>query len=264
MILDLSTLKEIHLQGYISAIEENVGSIMLSGHTWNGLSVSENSTLVKDLLSDELGFDGVLLATSGYAVTVFNQGTNMYMTNYPFATFLYNMIDLVDRDVIKEEKINESVRKILRIKFELGLFENPYANRSLTSSIGSDSHRQIARQCVRESMVLLTNHDNILPLSKDLSGIHVAGKNADNIGGQCGGWTITRQGSNGPITTGTSILEAIKETVADTSRVNYSVDCMEAEGAEVGIVVIGERPYALEGGYRDDLTLEDEYVPGTH
>jgi beta-glucosidase len=127
-------------------------------------------------------------------------------------------------------------------------------------SIGSEEHRAVARECVRQSLVLLKNDNNILPLKKNFNRIHVAGKNADDLGNQCGGWTIRWQGQSGKITIGTTILQAIIKEVDPKTKVTYSIDGSGSEGADVGIVVIGETPYAEGNGDKKDLSLSKEDV----
>jgi beta-glucosidase len=135
------------------------------------------------------------------------------------------------------------------------------ADRKLHTSFGSAAHRQVARECVRETLVLLKNEKRVLPISKKLNRIHVAGKSADDIGNQCGGWTISWQGKSGANTTGgTTILEAIKATVSPQTMITYSEDGGNAAGADFGIVVIGETPYAEWMGDRQSLELSEEDV----
>jgi len=135
------------------------------------------------------------------------------------------------------------------------------ADRSLHRSFGSAEHRKVARECVRASLVLLKNEKRVLPVSKGINHIHVAGKSADDIGNQCGGWTISWQGRSGPNTTGgTTILKAIQETVSPQTKVTFSSDGSGAAGADLGIVVIGETPYAEMIGDRKSLDLADEDV----
>src|SRR5262249_33360801 len=131
----------------------------------------------------------------------------------------------------------------------------------LASSFGSAAHRQVARECVRASLVLLKNDGRVLPVSKRINRIHVAGKSADDIGNQCGGWTISWQGKSGDNTTGgTTILKTIQETGSPQTRVTFSKDGSDAGGADLGIVVIGETPYAEMIGDRKTLELGDEDV----
>jgi beta-glucosidase len=136
-----------------------------------------------------------------------------------------------------------------------------FADRSLHRSFGSAQHRQVAREAVRQSLVLLKNEGRTLPISKRVARIHVAGKSADDIGNQCGGWTIDWHGRSGEVTTGgTTILSAIKKAVSKNTQVTYSKDGTDAAGATIGIVVIGETSYAEGRGDRADLALAKEDV----
>jgi len=136
---------------------------------------------------------------------------------------------------------------------------SPLTDRSLWDSFGTDKNRQAARQAVRESTVLLKNDNKTLPLSKKAQRIHVAGDSAQNIGDQCGGWTIDWQGKTGEVTTGgTTILEAIQNTVSAGTKVTYSKNGTGAAGADVVVVVVGEKPYAEGFGDSADLTLSQD------
>jgi beta-glucosidase len=132
------------------------------------------------------------------------------------------------------------------------------ADPSLRKSFGSREHREVARRAVRESLVLLKNEKRVLPLSRRTARIHVAGASADDLGNQCGGWTITWQGKSGTPTTGTTILAAIRAAVSEQTKVTFSRDGSEAAGADVGVVVIGETPYAEWFGDRRDLALSKD------
>jgi beta-glucosidase len=161
-------------------------------------------------------------------------------------------------------RIDDAVTRILRVKFAMGLMDarrSHLADRKLHESFGSPAHRQVARECVRASLVLLKNERRVLPASKTLNRIHVAGKSADDIGNQCGVWTISWQGKSGANTTGgTTILKAIKETVSPQTMITYSPDGANAAGADLGIVVIGETPYAEWMGDRQSLELGEEDI----
>jgi beta-glucosidase len=153
------------------------------------------------------------------------------------------------------------VLRILRVKAAMGLLgpaPAPAADPALRKSFGSAEHRAVARRAVRESLVLLKNDRRALPLSKGAKRIHVAGKSADDLGNQCGGWTITWQGQSGAPTYGTTILTAIRHAVQGKTAVTYSKDGLGAAGADVGVVVIGETPYAEMFGDRTDLGLGRE------
>jgi beta-glucosidase len=149
----------------------------------------------------------------------------------------------------------------LRVKAAMGLLDAKpalVADRKLHASFGSAEHRQAARECVRGSLVLLKNEGKTLPVSKNAKRIHVAGKSADDIGNQCGGWTISWQGNSGNVTTGgTTILKAIEASVSPETKVTFSKDGSGAEGADLGIILIGETPYAEMIGDRKDLTLDE-------
>ncbi len=157
-------------------------------------------------------------------------------------------------------RIDDAVTRILRIKFAMGLMDpkrSPLADRGLQATFGSEVHRELARRAVAESLVLLKNEKGALPLARAAKRIHVAGRNADNLGNQCGGWTIDWQGRSGTPTLGTTILQGIRN-VAPRTKVTYTEDGTGAEGADVGVVVVGETPYAEGFGDRADLSLGKE------
>jgi beta-glucosidase len=133
------------------------------------------------------------------------------------------------------------------------------ADRSLHKNFGSPEHRAVAREAVRESLVVLKNDNHTLPIAKTARRIHLAGKTADDIGNQCGGWTIFWQGKSGPVSTGgTTILAAIRNSVSKNTQVTFSLDGSGAAGADIAVVVIGEKPYAEGMGDRLDLSLAPE------
>jgi beta-glucosidase len=267
--VDEQTLRALHLPGYVAAIEAGAGSIMVSYSSWNGQKMHGHKYLLTDVLKGELGFKGFLVSDwSGidqlpgdYASdmeTAINAGLDMIMVPQRYKEFIATAKKLVIEGKIPTSRIDDAVRRILRVKVEMGLFERPYTDRALTATIGSEPRRQVARECVRQSIVLLKNEKHTLPLSKTLSRIHVAGKSADDLGYQCGGWTIRWQGAGGNVTVGTTILQAIKKAVSSTTTVTYSRNGSGAAGAEAGIVVIGEKPYAEGAGDRTDLRLDNE------
>ena len=268
-------LKEIHMQGYIPAIKAGVGSIMPSYNSWNGVKASGSKRLMTEILKQEMGFEGFLISDynaleqlpgdgkSQIELSI-NAGMDMVMVPQRYREFFGNLRDLVKEGRVPMSRIDDAVRRILRVKFALGLMDknrNHMADRNLQKSFGSAQHRQVARECVRESLVLLKNGDKALPISKGLTRVHVAGKNADDIGNQCGGWTIAWQGQSGNVMPGgTTILKAIQDTVSKKTKVTFSKDGTGAEGADVGVVVIGETPYAEMMGDRTDLSLDKEDV----
>jgi beta-glucosidase len=151
--------------------------------------------------------------------------------------------------------VDEAVRRILTIKFRMGLFERPFGDPAARASIGSAEHRAVARQAVRESQVLLVNRNNVLPLRTSITRILVAGKAADDLGLQCGGWTISWQGTSGRVTEGTTVLEAIRKA-APGATVTVAKAGDASSAADVAVVVIGETPYAEMKGDRPDLALD--------
>ena len=273
--LDEKTLRAIHLQGYITAIRAGVGSIMPSYSSWNGVKCSASKRLLTGILKDELGFQGFVISDYGaidelpgdykhkIAASI-NAGMDMVMVPARYQEFIASLKQSAEDGTVPMERINDAVRRILRVKFAMGLMgknHSQLANRALWKQFGSPAHRAVARDAVRQSLVLLKNSHGTLPLAKSLKRIHVGGKSADNIGNQCGGWTITWQGASGNVTPGgTTILEGIRQAVSKDTQVTFAVDGKGAEGADVGVVVIGETPYAETNGDRRDLHLAAEDV----
>jgi beta-glucosidase len=222
---------------------------------------------ITDVLKGELGFDGFVVSDwrgiaqiddSSYynsVVTSINAGIDMSMVPYDYLSFTRVMKQAVEKDDIPIERIDDAVSRILSVKFKLGLFDHPYSDASLAETVGSDEHRALARQAVRESLVLLRNEADALPLSKDISLVYVAGVAADDIGIQCGGWTTEWQGTSGDIQPGTTILEGLKEQLSPESRIEFNATGNFTGMADVGIAVVGEFPYAEGKGDREELSL---------
>ena len=189
---------------------------------------------------------------------------DMVMVPWNYRNFIKYLKELVNEGKVPMSRIDDAVTRILRVKFAMGIMNKKRsiaADRNLHKQFGSPEHRAAAREAVRKSLVLLKNEKKTLPISKQSPRIHVAGKSANNIGNQCGGWTIRWQGKTGDVTTGgTTILEAIKASVSKDTRVTFSLDGKGADSASVGIAVIGEKPYAEGRGDRGDLSLEKEDV----
>ncbi len=273
MRLDEATMREIHLRPYLAAIAAGAGSIMPSFSSWNGEKVSGSRYLLTDVLKDELGFEGFLISDYNAIDQVYpddyktaiersiNAGMDMAMVPNKYREFIRLLTELVEEGRVPMARIDDAVTRILRVKFAMGLMgENPQltADRSLHQAFGSAEHRQLAREAVRQSLVLLKNEGGVLPLSKQAARIHVAGKNADDLGNQCGGWTIEWQGESGEVTSGgTTILAALRKAASDGAEVTFSADGSGAAGADVGVVVVGEEPYAE--GFDDavDLSLDE-------
>ena len=273
--VDEATLRRIHLQGYMAAGEAGVGSIMPSYSSWNGVKVSGNKHLLTEILKQELGFQGFLISDYNAIDQVdrdykkaigisINAGMDMAMVPSKYKEFIASLTQLVNEGTVPMSRIDDAVTRILRVKFAMGLMDqsrSQLADRGLHKTFGSAEHRQVAREAVRQSLVLLKNRNQVLPMKKTAARIHVGGKSADDIGNQCGGWTIDWQGKSGDVTPGgTTVLAAIRQAVAKGTKVTFSKDGTGAAGATVGVVVIGERPYAEGNGDRVDLALDREDV----
>jgi beta-glucosidase len=273
---DEATLRRIHLPGYAAAVKAGVGSIMISYSSWNGAKMHGHRHMITDVLKGELGFKGFIVSdwaaidqlSSDYSHDVevsINAGLDMVMIpNGPdkknsYVEFINDLKNLVAEGKVSQSRVDDAVRRILRVKIQMGLFEHPFTDPALTPLVGSPEHREVARDCVRHSLVLLKNTGSTLPLKKTVKRLHVAGKGADDIGTQCGGWTIAWQGGTGTVLKGgTTILEAIRQAVAPGTRVTYSTDGSDSGGADAIVVVIGEKPYAEMMGDRADLSLATE------
>ncbi len=273
---DEAELRRIHLPGYISAIEAGAGSIMPSYNSWNGIRCSASKRLLTEILKEELGFEGFLISDYNAIYQIdprdpkrsimisINAGMDMAMVPSAYGEFFKNLKELVEEGKVPMSRIDDAVKRILRVKFALGLMDKnrpQTADRALHRDFGSEEHRALAREAVRKSVVLLKNENHTLPISKEITRIHISGKSADNIGNQCGGWTVLWQGQTGNVTTGgTTILEAIKAAVSKDTDVTYSLDGTGAEGASLGIAVIGELPYAEGVGDRGNLSLDAQDI----
>lgn len=250
-------LREIHLPGYIEAIKMGVGSVMVSFNSWNGDLCHGSQYLITDLLKGELGFKGFVVSDwegIHYLSSDFNEaveisvnaGIDMFMEPNNSVDFYNNLLQLVDEGKVSTDRIDDAVKRILTVKFTLGLFEHPKATTAYADSLGSSYHRTIAREAVRKSLVLLKNN-GVLPLPKTSGVILVAGSRANDLGTQCGGWTISWQGGKGSTTKGTSILQAIRD-VRGTENVVYSGTGSTTKTADIAVVVVGEDPYAESAG----------------
>jgi len=231
----------------------------------NGVETHADSRLIAEVLKRDIGFNGIVLSDwdginaipGDYAADIqasVNAGIDMFMVPYSWKEFIAILTDHVLDGRVPMSRIDDAVRRILRVKFEAGLFEHPWTDRSLLAdgSFGGAEHRALGREAVRKSATLLKNENHILPHSKNIGKIIVVGDIAHDIGFQSGGWTKEWQGQtdlhNGgqKITPGTTILEGIRNAVAGSgASVTYErTDGSKAASHDVAIVVIGERPYA--------------------
>ena len=270
--LSEAELRRLHMPGYVTAIAAGVGTIMPSYSSWNGEKASGSKRLLTDVLKGEMGFEGFLISDYNAidqlpgddrsdVKQAVNAGMDMVMAPQKYAAFFTTLKSLVEAGEVPLARIDDAVLRILRVKLAMGLMDedrSPLADRRLHARFGSAEHRAVARRAVRQSLVLLKNERRALPLAKAAKRIHVAGGNADDVGRQCGGWTITWQGGPGPVTTGTTILAGLRAAVPSTTQVTYAKDGSGAAGADAGVVVVGEAPYAEFSGDRADLSLSAE------
>ncbi|MEY3896258.1 MAG: hypothetical protein RLZZ214_1778 [Verrucomicrobiota bacterium] len=291
--IDEAAMRAIHLAGYPAAIDAGVGTVMPSYSSWNGVKCSGSKQLLTDILKKELGFEGFVISdynaidqlvpparndsvlvsnnasgqvkTANYKKCIelsINAGMDMVMLTDRYKEFITLLQELVHEGKIPTARVDDAVTRILRVKFAQGLMKKDAvltADPALQADFGSAGHRAVARDAVRQSVVLLKNERAVLPLSRKAKRIHLAGRGADNIGMQCGGWTIDWQGKHGEVTPGgTTLLTALRAAAGQGTAVTSSKDHPEIQGADVAIVVIGEDPYAESKGDRADLSLSPQ------
>jgi beta-glucosidase len=265
--LSEADLRAIHLPPYQSAISAGVGSVMISYSSWNGVKMHGNAYLINTVLKGELGFTGFVVSDWGgikqlpdstYAdqlAHAVNAGIDMIMVPDDYVGTINAIVNDVTAGKIPQSRVDDAVTRILNAKFALDLFNHPFADRTLTAQVGSAAHRAVARQAVRESLVLLKNQ-GALPLSKTGTyKIVVGGKSVDNLGYQMGGWSISWQGGGGATTTGTTFWQALQQATAGTTITlqNVGTKTKGRYSGDVGIWVGGETPYAE--GQGDSSTL---------
>ncbi|MFF3616331.1 carbohydrate binding domain-containing protein [Streptomyces sp. NPDC002580] len=266
-------LEAVHLAPFQEAVDRGVGSVMpsyssldIAGDGQGPVKMHARADMINGVLKGRMGFDGFVISDwnaidqlpgdyASHVRTSVNAGVDMMMVPYSYKEFTSTLIDEAKAGRVTDRRIDDAVARILEQKFRLGLFEKPYADTSGASAIGSTAHRSVARRAAAESQVLLKNAGSVLPLKKSQK-VYVAGSNADDLGNQTGGWTITWQGASGRHTDGTTILEGMRHAGGD---VTYSKDASAPTGGyDVGVVVVGETPYA-EGvgdvGNGNDLEL---------
>ncbi|XP_076896694.1 uncharacterized protein LOC143549720 [Bidens hawaiensis] len=280
-IIDAKGLFSIHMPAYLDSIIKGVSTIMTSYSSWNGVKMHTNRYLVTDYLKNTLHFRGFVISdfqgidritnppNANYTYSIvagMNAGIDMFMIGFNYQEFITRLTYLVKNKFIPMSRVDDAVKRILRVKFTMGLFENPLADYSMAKYLGSQEHRDLAREAVRKTLVLLKNGKSLasplLPLSKKASKILVAGSHADNLGYQCGGWTIQWQGLSGNNhTIGTTILSAIKVAVDPTTQVVYNENpddaLINSNKFDYAIVVVGEIPYAEFFGDSSNLTMPE-------
>ena len=277
--VDETELRRVHIAPYLAAVEAGVLTVMASLSSWNGEKCHAHRYLLEDVLKGEMGFPGFVLSDwngvdpladdcGEAAAMAVNAGIDMLMAPETWREIIAELKKQVKRGIVPTGRIDDAVARILRVKFACGLFERPRpAARPAASSsgFGSREHRAVAREAVRKSLVLLKNEDGVLPLHRDAR-ILVAGPAAHDRGRQCGGFTIEWQGvsGNAAIEGGTSIWEGIR--AAAPRAVLWAddrdpADVPDARDFDVGVVVVGERPYAEGLG---DIREPSPVRPGAH
>jgi len=269
--IDEKTLREKHLPPFKSAVDNGVMSVMAGLNTWQGKTMAENEYLLTEVLKDELGFQGFVVSdwygayensNNRYKslVNAINSGVDVVMLPFDYKTFTYYMNKAIRNGDISENRLNDAARRVLLSKFKMGLFDNTPPENPDLSVLGSENNRKIAREAVRKSLVLLKNDFNVLPLSKQLNEIVVAGKSADNLGRQFGGWTVEWQGIDGNWVSGTTILSGINAAVSNQTKVTFNEagDFPTGTKADIGIAVVGEKPYAEGWGDSEHPELSEE------
>lgn len=263
-------ISERLLPPYRDAVNEGVGSVMVSFNSLLGTTMHANKELIIDTLKTSMGFDGIVLTDwRGYSRfgenDIINAGIDMVMAvEGDLDNFQKGLKAGVESGYVSQQRVDDAVRRILRQKYRLGLFENPFPDSSLVSKIGIPAHRDKARQAVRESLVLLKNENETLPIEKDVNKIVVIGEHANNSGLQSGGWSVAWQGLSENYRGATTILQGI-ENIA-TGEVIYDMHATENHpDADLAIIVVGETPYAEfmgdigNGDGKHKLTLTEEH-----
>ncbi|QLJ04748.1 glycoside hydrolase family 3 C-terminal domain-containing protein [Streptomyces sp. NEAU-sy36] len=252
-------LEDIHLAPFKTAVRRGIGTVMpsfssldITGDGKGAVRMTARGDMINGELKNRMGFDGFVISDwnaidqlpgdyPNQVRTAVNAGVDMMMVPSTYKKFSTTLVDEAQAGRVGTARIDDAVSRILTEKFELGLFEHPYADTSGAAAIGSPAHRAVARQAAAESQVLLKNSGGLLPLKKSQK-VYVAGSDADDIGNQTGGWTLTWQGASGNTVPGTTILQGMREA---GGNVTYSKDASAPTGGyDVGVVVVGETPYA--------------------
>jgi len=255
-------LRDYHLPPYAAAVQQDVAAVMVGFNSVNGTKMHHHTELVTGVLKGELGFRGVVVTDwngglrFGPAHLVINAGIDIAMQPGNHVEFMKDLKRSVLNGTVPISRIDDAVRRILQLKFRLGLFADPFGKREFAAGIGSAEHRAVARQAVRESLVLLKSENDVLPL-KPSDRIAVIGEHGNNSGLQSGGWTIHWQGQTESYKGATTIFEAVK---AAGSHVEYAEKgCYAGMEADIAVVVVGEYPYAEMKGDSNQLWLSDAH-----
>lgn len=265
-------LQEVYLPPFAAAVDAGALSIMVGLNTWGDTKTVRQKYLLTDVLKKQLGFKGFIVSDwygahegtrSNFLATVsaVNSGVDMAMLPFDYEMFIRHMKWANRLGLVSDERIDDAVSRILYAKFSLGLFDTD-KNSQLDSNTPNETHQQLARDAVAESLVLLKNEGGLLPIENATKKIHVAGSAADNVGKQMGAWSIEWQGVDGNWPpNSTSILTGIKETVGKRTQVEYAetgVFALDTPKADIGIAIVGESPYAEGWGDNPYPTLNEK------
>ena len=262
-IIDEQTLKNVHGMPYYDAIDSCALSIMASFNSWNGLKSHGNKYLLVDILKSQMEFDGFIVGDwNGHGQLpgcedancpeAFNSGVDIFMVPQEWEGLYWNTLTQVNSGIISEERLDDAVTRILKVKKYLGLFENRVPHEFSQNFIGNQSHRDIARQAVRESLVLLKNKDSVLPMNPSKKFL-IIGEQSKYIENQMGGWTITWQGktwegtaiSNEDFPNTLSIFDSLSNHIINSGgHVEFSNDGSYNQNPDFIIMIYGETPYA--------------------
>ena len=271
-----SELREVHAAGYPPAIASGVQVVMASFNTYHGRKLHGYKELLSDVLVGRMGFDGFVVGDwNGHAqlpgcsasscASAINAGLDMFMAPRDWKALHRNTVRDVSAGRISAQRLNEAVARVLRVKIRMGLFEAPRPSLRQHAGdwrvLGDPLHKALARRAVRASLVLLKNEGGVLPVSAQ-SKVLIAGDAADDIASQCGGWTLSWQGTgntNAHFPHGQSILQAVRQAVAaGGGEVTFSRDGSFDEPPDVAIVAYGESPYAEYEGDRRNVDYGPE------
>jgi beta-glucosidase len=285
-----SELRNIHGRGYFTALKAGAQTVMASFSSWQDKALGENAKaykmhgsryLLTDVLKTKMGFDGFVISdwnghgqvltsnsdsprdcTNSNCPQAINVGVDMMMVPYraDWKAFITNTLASVRSGEIAEARINDAVRRILRVKHRAGLFDKPKPSlRNTSREVGTAEHRAVAREAVRKSLVLLKNNGNTLPLARTAK-VLVAGKSADSLQNQTGGWSLSWQGTgntNADFGGGTTLWQAVQQIAPNATLDTSATGALADATYDAAIVVIGETPYAEgQGDLGNTKTLE--------
>lgn len=262
VLIDEEVVRDLHAAGYVPAIQSGVQVVMASFNSWNGARMHGSKVMLSDILVGRLGFDGFVVGDwNGHAqvkgcskvscAQAFNAGLDMFMAPDSWKGLYKNLLKQVKSGVVSQQRLDEAVARILRVKLRAGVFDAGLpSNRPMAGEfelLGHQEHRAVAREAVRKSLVLLKNNNQLLPLRPNIN-VLVTGEGANNIAQQAGGWTLTWQGNNNNpehFPNAQSIYQGIQQVVSEAGgHAELSQDGSFNVRPDVAIVVFGEQPYA--------------------